>query len=75
MLKNQPSLASLLVKQSPGIHYGHGWIAGKDGKRWHPCRSQSELLKGLKSKQSKPSDFLIIRIAHFIIKGIKHVTR
>ncbi|MEG0870530.1 MAG: phage filamentation protein Fil family protein, partial [Hafnia sp.] len=36
MLKNEPSFASLLVKQSPGMHFGHGWIAGKDGKRWHP---------------------------------------
>ncbi|HCN6464323.1 TPA: DUF2724 domain-containing protein [Escherichia coli] len=42
MLKGEPSFASLLVKQSPGMNYGHGWIAGKDGKRWHPSRSQSE---------------------------------
>ncbi|EEJ3839718.1 DUF2724 domain-containing protein, partial [Salmonella enterica subsp. enterica serovar Apapa] len=55
MLKNEPSFASLLVKQSPGMHYGHGWIAGKDGKRWHPCHSQSELLKGLKTKPTKSS--------------------
>ncbi|EJQ8845337.1 DUF2724 domain-containing protein [Salmonella enterica] len=75
MLKNEPSFASLLVKQSPCMHYGHGWIAGKDGKRWHPCRSQSELLKGLKTKPQKSSGFLIIRIVHFIIKGVKHVTR
>lgn len=34
MLKSEPSFASLLVKQSPGMHYGHGWIAGKEGKRW-----------------------------------------
>lgn len=71
MLKSEPSFASLLVKQS----YGHGWIAGKDGKRWHPSRSQSELLKGLKTKSPKSSCFLIIRIAHFVIKGVKHVTR
>lgn len=44
MLKSEPSFASLLVKQSPGMHYGHGWIAGKDGKRWHPSRSQADLL-------------------------------
>ncbi|MDM3408175.1 DUF2724 domain-containing protein [Citrobacter sp. Cb022] len=75
MLKSEPSFASLLVKQSPAMHYGHGWIAGKDGKRWHPCRSQSELLKGLKTKSPKSSGFLIIRIAHFVIKGVKHVTR
>ncbi|HAH1334143.1 TPA: DUF2724 domain-containing protein [Escherichia coli] len=75
MLKNEPSFASLLVKQSPGMHYGHGWIAGKDGERWHPCCSQSELLKGLETKPPKLPGFLIVRIAHFIIKGIKHVTR
>ncbi|ULQ29583.1 DUF2724 domain-containing protein (plasmid) [Enterobacter hormaechei subsp. xiangfangensis] len=46
MLKNEPSFASLLKKQSPAMHYGHGWIAGDNGKRWHPCRDQSELLNG-----------------------------
>ncbi|EEQ1710366.1 TPA: DUF2724 domain-containing protein [Escherichia coli] len=51
MLKNEPSFASLLVKQNPGMHYGHGWIAGKDGKRWHPCRSQSDLLAGLSTQK------------------------
>ncbi|MEB2439832.1 phage filamentation protein Fil family protein [Citrobacter braakii] len=55
MLNNEPSFASLLVKQSPGMHYGHGWIAGKDGKRWHPSRSQAELLAGLSTtKKRKP---------------------
>ena len=44
MLTKEPSFASLLVKQSPAMHYGHGWIMGEDGKRWHPCRSQDELL-------------------------------
>ena len=47
MLKSEPSFASLLVKQSPGMHYGHGWIAGKDGKRWHPSHSQADLLASL----------------------------
>ncbi|MGG8018882.1 DUF2724 domain-containing protein [Klebsiella aerogenes] len=74
MLKNEPSLASLLVKQCPAMHYGHGWIAGDNGKRWHPCRDQSELLNGLKTKTAKPSAFLIIRIARLIIKGVKHVS-
>lgn len=69
MLKSEPSFASLLVKQSPGMHYGHGWIAGKDGKRWHPSHSQSELLKGLKSKPVNRSGFLIIRIVRSILKG------
>jgi len=74
MLKNEPSFASLLVKQSPAMHYGHGWIAGDNGKRWHPCCDQSELLNGLITKTTKPSAFLIIRIAHLIIKGVKHVS-
>ncbi|MCL7870613.1 DUF2724 domain-containing protein, partial [Klebsiella pneumoniae] len=46
MLNTEPSFASLLKKQSPGMHYGHGWIAGKDGKRWHPSSSQADLLAG-----------------------------
>ncbi|MDZ3175008.1 DUF2724 domain-containing protein [Klebsiella pneumoniae] len=33
------------------MHYGHGWIMGSDGQRWHPCSSQSELLKGLTAKK------------------------
>ena len=28
MLTKEPSFASLLVKQSPAMHYGHGWIMG-----------------------------------------------
>ncbi|HCW1935782.1 TPA: DUF2724 domain-containing protein, partial [Salmonella enterica subsp. enterica serovar Typhi] len=45
----------LLVKQSPAMHCGHGWIMGKDGKRWHPCRSQDALLAELSAKkQGKP---------------------
>ncbi|EPS5535094.1 phage filamentation protein Fil family protein [Enterobacter hormaechei] len=51
MLNTEPSFASLLVKQSPGMHYGHGWIAGKDGKCWHPSRSQADLLAGLSTQK------------------------
>ncbi|HDG1693319.1 TPA: DUF2724 domain-containing protein [Kluyvera ascorbata] len=55
MLTKEPSFASLLVKQSPAPHYGHGWISGTDGKRWHPCHSQDALLAGLSTtKQGKP---------------------
>lgn len=55
MLKKEHSFASLLVKQSPPMHYGHGWIMGKDGKRWHPCRSQDALLADLSTiQQGKP---------------------
>ncbi|HCB1983535.1 TPA: DUF2724 domain-containing protein [Klebsiella pneumoniae] len=55
MLTNKPSMASLLVKQSPSPHFGHGWIMGTDGKRWHPCRSQDSLLADLSTtNQGKP---------------------
>lgn len=55
MLRKEPSFASLLVKQSPAMHCGHGWIIAKDGKRWHPCRSQDALLADLSTiKQGKP---------------------
>ncbi|KWZ91071.1 hypothetical protein HMPREF3212_02227 [Citrobacter freundii] len=37
------------------MHCGHGWIMGKDGKRWHPCRTQNALLDELSTKkQGKP---------------------
>jgi hypothetical protein len=55
MLTNEPSFASLLRKESPATHYGHGWIAGKDGKRWHPSRSQADLLAGLSTKKQGES--------------------
>ncbi|MFV9373439.1 phage filamentation protein Fil family protein [Citrobacter portucalensis] len=55
MLTKEPSFASLLVKPSPAMHCGHGWIMGKDGKRWHPCRSQDALLEGLTSNRKKVS--------------------
>ncbi|MGK0735879.1 phage filamentation protein Fil family protein [Yokenella regensburgei] len=55
MLTNEPSFASLLRKESPAMHYGHGWIAGKDGKRWHPSRSQAELLAVLSNKKQGES--------------------
>ena len=51
MLTNEPSFASLLKKRSPSMYYGHGWIMGSDGQRWHPCCSQSELLNGLTAKK------------------------
>ncbi|WHR15315.1 DUF2724 domain-containing protein [Klebsiella pneumoniae] len=33
------------------MHYGHGWIMGSDGQRWHPSCSQSELLNSLTAKK------------------------
>lgn len=59
MLKNEPSFSSLLVKQSPAMHYGHGWITGNDGKRWHPSIDQSALLSGLtQHKQNRFGRFV-----------------
>ena len=55
MLNTEPSFASLLKKQSPSIHYGHGWIAGKDGKRWPPSRSPADLLAGLSTQKQGES--------------------
>ncbi|MBC2622886.1 phage filamentation protein Fil family protein [Citrobacter cronae] len=55
MLTKEPSFASLLVKQSPSMHYGHGWIADENGKRWHPSRSQSDLLAGLSTNKQGES--------------------
>lgn len=41
------SVAPLLKQQSPSSSYGHGWIMGQDGWRWHPSNNQAELLTGL----------------------------
>jgi hypothetical protein len=47
------------------MHCGHGWIMGKDGKRWHPCRSQDALLADL-STINKPFQLsLNIQTKHF----------
>ncbi|MEH4798913.1 phage filamentation protein Fil family protein [Atlantibacter hermannii] len=70
-MDNAPSFASLLVRQSPSMHYGNGWIMGNDGKRWHPSRDQSELLNGLKTKRKSPA-YLIIRIARSLIKRVAY---
>ncbi len=43
MLTKEPSFASLLVKQSPAMHYGHGWITGEDGKRLNGLNHIAEL--------------------------------
>jgi len=46
-----------LKRQSPPPQqpsFGHGWIMGKDGKYWHPCHAQNELLAELSTtKQDK----------------------
>lgn len=54
-MKHEPSFASLLVRQSPSMHYGHGWIMGSDRKRWNPSRDQSALLSELRTM--RPASF------------------
>ncbi|WP_071590545.1 phage filamentation protein Fil family protein [Winslowiella toletana] len=54
------SIAPLLKRQSPSPSYGHGWIMGEDGKRWHPCNDQKALLRGLST--NRPSRFKPFRI-------------
>ncbi|WP_312045235.1 phage filamentation protein Fil family protein [Erwinia sp.] len=46
------SMASLLKRQSPSMSYGHGWIMGENGKRWHPvfCTKNS-MVSGSKLKE------------------------
>lgn len=46
------SFAARLTRQSPSPSYGHGWIMGKNGKRWHPCNDQRVLLRDLTVKQA-----------------------
>ncbi|KAA6046665.1 DUF2724 domain-containing protein [Pantoea sp. Bo_7] len=41
------SVAPLLKRQSQSPSYGHGWIMGNDGTRWHPSNNQAELLADL----------------------------
>lgn len=54
MLKNEPSFASLLVKKSPSMHFGHGWIQLPGGKKWHPCielSPQQQAVRGVGKKR------------------------
>jgi len=48
-MKHEPLFASLLVRQSPSMSYGHGWIMGSDRTRWNPSRDQSALLSELRT--------------------------
>ncbi|EAA1447486.1 TPA: DUF2724 domain-containing protein [Escherichia coli] len=66
MLTKEPSFASLLVKQSPAMHYGYGWITGEDGKRWHPCHSQDELLSELTTRKRRKSKCMRQKVKWFI---------
>ena len=66
MLTHEASFASLLVMQSPAMHYGHGWVMGEDGKRWHPCHSQDELLSELTTSKRRKSKFMQRKVKWFI---------
>jgi len=54
------SIAPLLKRQSQSQSYGHGWIMGEAGKRWHPSNDQSELLHGMTTVYRKK---LLARLA------------
>ncbi|PIJ41744.1 phage filamentation protein Fil family protein [Tatumella sp. OPLPL6] len=45
------SFAARLKNKSPSMSYGHGWIVGVDGQRYHPSHSQSELLQALTTRK------------------------
>lgn len=53
MLTKEPSFASLLVKQSPAMHYGHGWIYLPCGKKWHPSFELQPQATGLRGRNKK----------------------
>lgn len=59
------SVAPLLKRQSPSHAFGHGWIATKDGKRWHPANSQAELLAGLTGNWRKTSWLTKLKVSLF----------
>ncbi|QCR38024.1 phage filamentation protein Fil family protein [Nissabacter sp. SGAir0207] len=49
------SIAPLLTRQSPSPSYGHGWIMGKQGKRWHPAWQQTTLTQHRNAKIKESS--------------------
>ncbi|MGK9467578.1 phage filamentation protein Fil family protein [Pantoea agglomerans] len=34
------------------MSYGNGWIMGENGRPWHPCKSQRELLNSITTKRA-----------------------
>ncbi|MFQ1681372.1 phage filamentation protein Fil family protein [Pantoea dispersa] len=44
------SFAARLKRQSPSMTYGHGWIMGENGKRWHPVLSHQAQVKEQRGK-------------------------
>ncbi|MEN4834317.1 phage filamentation protein Fil family protein [Pantoea vagans] len=46
------SFAAHLKRQSPSMSYGNGWIMGENGRPWHPCKSQRELLNSITTKRA-----------------------
>jgi len=56
------SIAPLLKRQNQLPALGHGWIMGKDGRRWHPSNNQQPLLSELSTKRRG----IIRRVTGFI---------
>ena len=44
------SFAARLKRQNPSMSYGHGWIMGENGMRWHPVLSQQVKVKEQRGK-------------------------
>ncbi|PRD15303.1 phage filamentation protein Fil family protein [Pantoea coffeiphila] len=59
-MSNVISVAPLLKRQGQSPSYGHGWIMGEAGQRWHPSNDQSELLHGMATAHRKK---LLARLA------------
>lgn len=71
MLTKEPSFASLLVRQSPAMHCGHGWIHLPDGKKWHPCIELSPRQQAVRGRGKKR---LLQRLS-FNVAGILQTRR
>lgn len=65
------SFAARLKRQSPSMSYGHGWIMGENGKRWHPVLSQQ-----VQAKQQKGKSWLSKAIQCWVnlqqVSGFRH---
>lgn len=48
------SIAPLLKRQSPGRHFGHGWIELQTGDRWNPAPRQAGFVTVSTPAKKKP---------------------
>lgn len=74
MLNNEPSFASLLVKKSPGMHFGHGWIHLPDGKNWHPCIEMSPRKQAVRGKGKKSLLHRLVVNAVYSLRTMRKVS-